>query len=126
MALPRSSRRGVHGTRQTSLSPFTPLADRQDAASPGFVAHAEIIETTGSDKSQGLCLGFFVYNSHEVTPGFRMNTLAALYRPSLALLTDLYELTMAYGYWKVGMSDAAVFHLVSRNPFGSGFRSPAA
>jgi nicotinate phosphoribosyltransferase len=52
-----------------------------------------------------------------------MNTLAALYRPSLALLTDLYELTMAYGYWKVGMSEReAVFHLVFReNPFGSGF-----
>lgn len=52
-----------------------------------------------------------------------MNTLAALYRPSLALLTDLYELTMAYGYWKAGMTDRdAVFHLIFReNPFGSGF-----
>ena len=27
-----------------------------------------------------------------------------IYRPSLALLTDLYELTMAYGYWKTGPS----------------------
>ena len=26
--------------------------------------------------------------------------LNTLYRPSLALLTDLYQLTMAYGYWK--------------------------
>ena len=40
-----------------------------------------------------------------------------------ALLTDLYELTMAYGYWKNGMQDReAVFHLLFReNPFGSGF-----
>src|SRR6185437_106814 len=39
--------------------------------------------------------------------------------PSLALLTDLYELTMAYGYWKSGMADReAVFHLSFRNaPF---------
>jgi nicotinate phosphoribosyltransferase len=52
-----------------------------------------------------------------------MNPLAALYKPSLALLTDLYELTMAYGYWKTGMIDReAVFHLIFReNPFGGGF-----
>jgi len=52
-----------------------------------------------------------------------MNSLAALYQPSLALLTDLYELTMAYGYWKAGMTDReAVFHLIFReHPFGSGF-----
>lgn len=35
------------------------------------------------------------------------------------LLTDLYQLTMAYGYWKLGMQDQeAVFHLIFRkNPF---------
>ncbi len=46
-----------------------------------------------------------------------------LYRPSLALLTDLYQLTMAYGYWKLGMADReAVFHLhFRRPPFGGGF-----
>jgi nicotinic acid phosphoribosyltransferase len=40
-----------------------------------------------------------------------------------ALLTDLYELTMAYGYWKNGVHDKeAVFHLIFRkNPFGGGF-----
>jgi nicotinic acid phosphoribosyltransferase len=32
-----------------------------------------------------------------MTPG--MSHLARIYRDSLALLTDLYELTMAYGYW---------------------------
>ena len=28
---------------------------------------------------------------------------AGLYGQSMALLTDLYQLTMAYGYWKLGM-----------------------
>lgn len=42
---------------------------------------------------------------------------------SLALLTDLYELTMAYGYWKSGThTKEAVFNLFFRhNPFKSGF-----
>lgn len=46
-----------------------------------------------------------------------------LYRPSLALLTDLYQLTMAYAYWKSGMERVeAAFHLFfRRNPFGGGF-----
>ena len=40
-----------------------------------------------------------------------------LTRSSLALLTDLYELTMAYGYWKLGRSEReAVFHLFFRKP----------
>src|SRR5438105_10742232 len=40
-----------------------------------------------------------------------------------ALLTDLYELTMAYGYWKTGKADQeAVFHLFFRkHPFNGGF-----
>ena len=52
-----------------------------------------------------------------------MGILADLYRPSLALLTDLYQLTMAYGYWKSGVAGReAVFHLSFRqNPFGGGF-----
>ncbi|MBF0479310.1 MAG: nicotinate phosphoribosyltransferase [Candidatus Omnitrophica bacterium] len=42
---------------------------------------------------------------------------------SLALLTDLYELTMAYGYWKAGMGQKeAVFNLFFRqHPFKGGF-----
>jgi len=31
--------------------------------------------------------------------------LSGLYQPSLALLTDLYQLTMAYGYWKQGLHE---------------------
>ncbi len=40
-----------------------------------------------------------------------------------ALLTDLYELTMAYGYWRQGLSEReAVFHLTFReNPFEGRF-----
>lgn len=46
-----------------------------------------------------------------------MNTLQQLYRESLTLLTDLYQLTMAYGYWKQNMhNDEAVFHLFFRKP----------
>lgn len=45
------------------------------------------------------------------------------YRPSMALLTDLYQLTMAYGYWKSGIADReACFHLFFRkHPFGGGY-----
>jgi nicotinate phosphoribosyltransferase len=40
-----------------------------------------------------------------------------------ALTTDLYEVTMAYGYWKAGVSDhEAAFHVTfRRNPFGGQF-----
>ncbi len=51
------------------------------------------------------------------------NLLRQLYRESLSLLTDLYELTMAYGYWKKGIADReSVFHLFfRRKPFNGGF-----
>jgi len=43
--------------------------------------------------------------------------LTQLYQPPLALLTDLYQLTMAYGYWKLGRArQQAVFHLFFRKP----------
>lgn len=40
-----------------------------------------------------------------------------------ALMTDFYQLTMAYGYWKAGMDQReAVFHLFFRsNPFQGGY-----
>jgi len=46
-----------------------------------------------------------------------------IYGGSLALLTDLYQLTMAAGYWKAGVSEReAVFHLTFRRPpFGGGY-----
>ena len=52
-----------------------------------------------------------------------MSMINALYRPSLALLTDLYELTMSCGYVKNGMQDdEAVFNLFFRKlPYEGGF-----
>ena len=49
--------------------------------------------------------------------------LSGLYAPSLSLVTDLYQLTMAYGYWKQGLQDReAVFHLYFRKaPFQGGY-----
>ena len=52
-----------------------------------------------------------------------MNITRDLYASSLTLLTDFYQLTMAYGYWKTGMAEKeSVFHLYFRkNPFNGGF-----
>ena len=49
--------------------------------------------------------------------------MQAPYSQSLALLTDLYQLTMAYGYWREGLANReAVFHQLFRaTPFGGGF-----
>src|SRR5690349_11767104 len=60
------------------------------------------------------------YTRSKETP---MGTPTNLYRPSLALLTDLYQLTMAYAAWRSGNADReAVFHLFFRKtPFGGGF-----
>jgi nicotinate phosphoribosyltransferase len=52
-----------------------------------------------------------------------MNHLKQLYKHSLSLLTDLYQLTMAYGYWKTNkINQEAVFTLFFRKaPFQSGY-----
>ncbi|GAB2772400.1 nicotinate phosphoribosyltransferase [Hymenobacter luteus] len=53
--------------------------------------------------------------------------LSGLYAPSLSLLTDLYQVTMAYGYWQQGLQDReAVFHLYFRRPPFSGGYAVAA
>lgn len=46
-----------------------------------------------------------------------------LYNASLSLLTDLYQLTMAYSYWKSGAytQEAAFYLHFRRAPFASGF-----
>ena len=50
-------------------------------------------------------------------------SLFSLYGQSLALLTDFYQMTMSYGYWKAGLDrKEAVFHLFFRKtPFRGGF-----
>src|SRR5947208_2244019 len=52
-----------------------------------------------------------------------MSMMVNVFNPSLALLTDLYQVTMAYGYWKNGVGDReAVFHLYFRKPpFNGGY-----
>ena len=49
-----------------------------------------------------------------------MSMLGSLYRPALGLVTDLYQLTMAYGYWKRGLARrTASFYWSFRSaPFG--------
>lgn len=48
---------------------------------------------------------------------------SSIYKQSLALLTDFYQLTMCYGYWKAGLDrKETVFHLFFRKtPFRGGF-----
>jgi len=53
----------------------------------------------------------------------KKSIIPTLYKHNLTLLTDLYQLTMANGYWKNEMyNHEAVFHLFYRkNPFKNGF-----
>jgi nicotinate phosphoribosyltransferase len=52
-----------------------------------------------------------------------MKLLPQKHTGAKAILTDLYQLTMAYGYWRSGVADQeAVFHLLFREqPFRGGF-----
>lgn len=52
-----------------------------------------------------------------------MSSIKEVYQTNLALLTDLYQLTMAFGYWKSGIIERdSVFNMFFRkNPFGGGY-----
>ncbi len=56
-------------------------------------------------------------------PNNMYKTPNRIFNQSLALLTDLYQLTMSYGYWKSGLDNKeSVFHLFfRRRPFNGGF-----
>ena len=58
-----------------------------------------------------------------IDSSFKPADLKSLYRHPLTLLTDLYQLSMAYGYWASGSAHKeAVFQLYFRhNPFHSGY-----
>lgn len=47
------------------------------------------------------------------------NALVSLYKSSLILLTDFYQLTMAYGYWKAGIHEreTVFYHNFRQAPF---------
>jgi nicotinate phosphoribosyltransferase len=53
----------------------------------------------------------------------QQSSIPSIYNQSLALLTDFYQITMSYGYWKAGLDrKEAVFHLFFRKtPFQGGF-----
>lgn len=52
-----------------------------------------------------------------------IDTLQQIYKISLGLMTDMYQMTMAYGYWKSGTHEnEAVFNLFFRkSPFQGGY-----
>lgn len=52
-----------------------------------------------------------------------MRSIRSIYTQSLSLLTDFYQLSMAYGYWKANLDKKeAAFHLFFRKPpFKGGF-----
>lgn len=51
------------------------------------------------------------------------NLQTQLYKSSLALLTDFYQLTMAYGYWKAGIHEnqAVFYHSFRKAPFNGSY-----
>jgi nicotinate phosphoribosyltransferase len=51
------------------------------------------------------------------------NSLLQCYKSSLVLLTDFYQLTMAYGYWQTGRHEheAVFYHSIRKTPFASGY-----
>lgn len=52
-----------------------------------------------------------------------MQSTQSLYNQSLSLLTDFYQLSMSYGYWKKGLhhKESVFHHFFRRAPFNGGF-----
>ena len=52
--------------------------------------------------------------------------LSKIYRSGLSLATDLYQLTMAYGYWKSGMNNSESFSIsfIAKTPSRGTMRLP--
>lgn len=52
-----------------------------------------------------------------------LNSLQQLYKSSLVLLTDFYQLTMAYGYWQADLHEheAVFYHSFRKTPFRGGY-----
>src|SRR4051812_39549278 len=75
---------------------------------------------TGVKPDPGLCFASFKKTFLETI--WIVRSLVANAR-NLSLLTDLYQLTMAYAHWKSGTGNReAGFHLFfRRNPFKGGF-----
>jgi nicotinate phosphoribosyltransferase len=90
---------------------------------PGFPKKPDAPPAPAGLRWGGLAFNVRAIAKHAHGPAGKMNTSFQNRPISRALLTDLYEVTMAYGYWKAGKSEQeAVFHLSFRqNPFEGGF-----
>ncbi|TKR60709.1 hypothetical protein L596_027912 [Steinernema carpocapsae] len=99
----------VPTTSQLSFSP--PLSKRR-----------RTLSLADAHQNRGIRPMAFVLDAEDVSAsnGLHMNGQDSLVQP---LLTDFYQLTMCYGYWKAGMhNEPAVFDLFFRkNPFQGEF-----